>query len=407
MFTRLALFGLWLAAVAFIGGAKLFSFSSVGDALLALSPLAFVAGTPQTVKAWSKALMVATVQKTFYSRFSGTGSDMPFQVMTDLSKGPGDQIKFDLLQQMSGFGTNGNTAIIDALPGASTQEQNMTFRQETVEVEQKRLAHAWYRMSQQRTVHDLLKAAMMNLSDRFSVIFDRHAAAHLVGLTAAGLNAADTEGIAAANDIDAMGDPVEAHDAAHIYATNIASAFGVVEHLNPARWKAETITDPAPIVPIRTGGNEHYVMFIRPEQAASLQGDADWITAQSNAQVRGDSNPMFTGALGMWNGIVLHSWQYLPYGTAGSATVRYGVLCGRQALAVAFGNAFDVLDQEKYGKDFVFAFVPRELTDYGNIKGMSAGCVFGMRRIMYEQIAGGGTMRTFGCIRVDSTDAAV
>lgn len=407
MMKRLLAVGLWLAALAVYGSTELFSWLTVGDVILAATPFAIATGDPQAVKIWSKALLVATIQKTFYGRFSGTGPDMPFQILTDLSKGSGDQIKFDLLQQMSGFGINGNAAMINALPGSSTNESNMVFRQETIEIEQKRLAHAWYRMSSQRTVHDLLKAAMSNLSDRWAVIIDRYAATHLVGLTAAGLNAADTEGQATANDIAAHTSAVEAHDANHIFATNLAQPFQTDLHLNPARWKAETITDPAPLQPIRMGGNEHYVMFIRPEQANSLQQDPDWINAQANAGVRGEGNPLFTGALGTWNGLVIHVWNYLPFGTAGSATVRYAVLCGRQALAVAFGNAFDVLDQQKYGKDFVFAFVPREITDYGNIKGMSAGCVFGMRRTMFEQIAGGGTMRTYGAIRVDSTDAAV
>lgn len=399
MFKLLA-FGLWLLTALCLGGAELFSFESLGNAVLALTPFGIAYGSAQEVKLWSKALMVATIQKTFYSKFSGTGDSMPFQILTDLSKGSGDEVKFDLLAQMGGFGTNGNEAMINAVAGGVTNESNLVFHQETVRIEQKRLAHAWYRMSSQRTVHDLLKSAMSNLSDRWAVIIDRYAAAHLVGLTAAGLNAADTEGVATANDIGTHTDAVEVHDAGHIYATSIESNFQTDLHLNPARWKTETITDPAPILPVRVGGNEFYPMFIRPEQAKKLQEDPDWLASQQQAGVRGENNPLFTGALGSWNGLVLHVWNYLPYGTAGDATVRYAVVCGRQSLAFAFGNAFDTLDQEKYGKDFVFAFVPREQTDYGNIKGMSAGCIFGARRTMFNA-------KTYGCIRVDSTDPAI
>jgi N4-gp56 family major capsid protein len=369
------------------------------------TPFNVATGDAQAVKIFSKLMMVAAIQKTMYSKFAGPGPDNAFQILTDLTKGPGDQIKFDLLEQMTGYGINGNTAMISAVAGSSTNESNLIFRQETVEVEQKRLAHAWYRMAQQRSLHDMMKASMGNLSDRWAVIIDRWAACHLVGLAAAGLHANDTDGVAAATDIanhatTSGGAGIEAHDANHIYAVNQAALFQTVEHLNPMRWKAETMTIPNVIQPLRADGNDAYVVFIRPEQAASLQGDAEWVAAQSNAGLRGSENPLFSGMFGFWNGMAIKIWQYLPYGITAGATVRHAILVGKQAVAVAFGNAFDSLDQEKYGKDFVFAFVPREQSDYGNIKGVSAGAVFGMQRIMFNGA-------THGCIRATSTDPVI
>ncbi|HUT76408.1 MAG TPA: DUF4043 family protein [Polyangia bacterium] len=363
------------------------------------TPFNVATGDPQAVKIWSKALQIAAIQKTFYSKFAGTSSNMPFQVYTDLSKGSGDRIYYDILAQMTGYGVNKNVALIDAVAGISTQESNVSFAQDSIMVEQKRLAHAWFRMASQRTHHDLLKAAMTNLSDRWATIMDRHAAAHLVGM----LTELDTNGQAAVTDIGLHTEAVRVHDANHIENVGVTAAF-TTAHLNRARWKAETMTIPNTIKPINVDGNTTMVALIRPEQAVSLQADSNWITAQSNAGDRGATNPLFSGMLGSWNGIAVHVWQYLPYATTAAPLRRFGILLGQQALAVAFGNAFDTLDQEKYGKDFVFAFVPREQTDYGQIKGMSAGCVFGMRRTMFNT---DGTNRTAGMIRMDSVDAAI
>ena len=370
------------------------------------TPLEVLYTSPQAVKRWSKALMVATMQKTQYGKFSSSDGDKPFQILTDLTKGAGDQIKFDLLSQMANtyFGINGNTAMINAVAGSSTNEQNLVFYQETVEIEQKRMAHSWYRMNQQRSLHDFMKAAMRNLSDQWAQTIDRWAAVHLVGLSV--LNAADTAGTACVADIAAHqataggGTAIEAHDPGHIMAGSSGVSFDPFLHLSAARWKAESLTTPSPLARINVDGHETFVMFIRPEQAASLTANSDWIAAQQGAGVRGMDNPIFSGALGTWGGIVVHVWHYLPYGSGASALQRYAVLCGKQALAVAFGNALDVIDQEKYGKDFVFAFVPRDQSDYGNIKGVSAGAIFGMRRTMFASA-------TYGCLRVDSTDPNV
>jgi N4-gp56 family major capsid protein len=376
------------------------------------TPFAVTSASAQSVKRWSDMLYMQTLFKTFYSKFSATDGSMPFHIQNDLTKGPGDTLKFDLLAQMNSYGVSGNTSMIDALAGISTQEQALVFSQEEVEIEQKRIAHAWFRMSQQRSVHDLRKAAMRNLSDMWAVVLDRYIAVQLVGLTAAGLHANDTAGVAAATNyathttnMAAGNQGVEAHDANHILAGGAAASFQTDAHLNPARWRAETVAAPNPIQRLNVDGNEAYVMFIRPEQANSLQSlDTDWLASQQNAGVRGQENPLFQGAFGSWNGIIIHVWNYLPFGSAGTATLRYGVLCGKQAVAVGFGNAFDVLDQEKYGKDFVFAFVPRDQSDYGNIKGMSAGCVFNTRRVMFNTDA---TSRSYGCLQVQSLDANV
>jgi N4-gp56 family major capsid protein len=370
------------------------------------SPFAIATGDPQAVKIWSKLLMVAALQKTYYSKFSSTGTNMPVQVLQDLSRGPGDQIKYDLLSQMSGYGVSKNTQLIGDFPGGLSAggEQNLVYFQDSINIEQKRLAHSWMRMSSQRTVHDLRKDASSNLTDRWAFIMDRYMFGHLIGITAnIGGNAnspADDQALLTDINTTHGANPAVVQDAAHIYSAGAATAF-TLDHISFSRWKAETVVDPAPIQKMTIDGQECFVMFIRPEQANNLQQDPDWLTANANGAVRGTQNPMFTGSIGMWNNVVIHVSTYMPKGSVTNALDNFGVLCGKQAATVAFGNAFDTLDQEKYGKEFIFSWVERDVTDYGMAKGVSAGAIFGIKRAVFN------TNKSMGCIRVDSRDAAV
>lgn len=96
--------------------------------------------------------------------------------------------------------------------------------------------------------------------------------------------------------------------------------------------------------PLKSGGKEYYVAFVRPEALAQLKKDADFQNALVNAQVRGDSNPIFTGANVTVDGMILHEHRLVP-NTKGSGATQWGaganvdgavmLVCGAQALGMA------------------------------------------------------------------------
>lgn len=120
------------------------------------------------------------------------------------------------------------------------------------------------------------------------------------------------------------------------------------------RRKAQ-MADPK-IRPIRVGGNDHYVMFLHPYQVKALKATSDWPDIQKNAGLRGQTNPIFTGALGMWDGVVLHEWERLAWrlGAGGATATEYfndssypapntrrvarALFCGAQAVCQAYGR---------------------------------------------------------------------
>ncbi len=352
----------------------------------------FSTSAEQTVKLWSKLLMYQVLKKTWFGRFAGTGPDNIIQIISDLRKGAGDDVKFDVLAQETGYGVSKNTALTD---GAG--ETALSYQQDSVSIEQKRLAKAWNRMSQQRTLHQLRMDAMRNLSDAWARIMDQYMFAHLCGT--AGTNSA------LATDIDTThgANALVAIDSVHLvdYASTPNTATFATTHIDELRWKAETLD--TPLQKIRVDGREVYVMFIHPAQAKALQADTNFRNAMQNAAPRDlKDNPIFSGALGMWNDVVIHASNYLP---VSANLTKHAVLCGKQAGVVAYGNSMDSLDQERYGSDFVFQWVERTETDYNNIKGISAGAIFGIKRVDFALASTTPLTRAFGVIRLDTTDA--
>ena len=137
------------------------------------------------------------------------------------------------------------------------------------------------------------------------------------------------------------------------------------------------------IRPIRQGGDEFYVMFLHPQQVQDLRREATagtitWYDTQK-ARVQGGemNNGIFTGALGTYNGVVLHESTRVPNGASGSATeakVKRAIFCGAQAACAAFGRGYATGRMDW----------TEEVFDYGNSLGVSAGLIGGMKKTQYN-----------------------
>lgn len=55
----------------------------------------------------------------------------------------------------------------------------------------------------------------------------------------------------------------------------------------------------------------YYVMWIGSDAESDLKNDPNWVNAQKEAKERGANNPLFTGSLGFWDGVLM-----LPFKTA-------------------------------------------------------------------------------------------
>jgi N4-gp56 family major capsid protein len=129
-------------------------------------------------------------------------------------------------------------------------------------------------------------------------------------------------------------------------------------------------------------GKNHYVIILHPYQATDLRKDSVWTQAQREANVRGEKNPIFSGALGIYNDCIIHEHEdiYAWNGGANSIPVCRAVLLGQQAGAIAYGASVNWVE-----KSF----------DYGNKWGISVGRIFGVIKPMFNA-------KDYGVIAIDT-----
>ena len=137
--------------------------------------------------------------------------------------------------------------------------------------------------------------------------------------------------------------------------------------------------------PIKIDGVNHYVLFIHPWQAFDLKNNATYAQAQREAAARGEKNPIFTGALGVWDNVIVHEHEYVPFldisvaghnfnasgaGTDFSADCFRALLCGAQAAIFANTSKSFMMRE----RDF----------DYGNKVGHSTGIMGGVQKLTFN-----------------------
>jgi len=329
----------------------------------------------QTVKIWSTLTMREALKNALFKKFLGTSKRSIIQRLTELEKSAGDNVKYDLLMQMTGAGVSGNTKLRDA-------EEALVYYQDTVTIDQLRNGHAFQRMTQQRTLHDLRKDAQENLSDWWAAKLDQYMMDYLCGNTSR--THGQTAVVPDADHYIVCGDVTNTGTIATDEASLGTNDQIDLMDLDYAKEAAKTIT---PMIrPTIIEGDEYYVAVLHEYSLTDIRVVANssatikWNEIQQYANVRGLKNPIFSGANGVYNGVIIFS-SSRNYNPTGS--VRRNLFLGAQAGVFAVGNAYDKMDQKKLGNDNMMSWY-EESDDYGNEKGIAAGMVFGMKTCRFN-----------------------
>ena len=336
--------------------------------------------------------------------FMGEGPNNVIQVSRELERSKGDQQTFGLVARLSGNGITGD----DELEG---NEESMNSYSEVVAIDQIRNAvRLTGKLDNQKVVYDQILKAKENLRVWMKEFIARQIFLKLGGVTNTSL--VDTNGIVVgtratwSNTPDYIPDATEAAGSGSRYlcvdsgGTDALTANTDAMTLDMVT-KAATLAKLAnpKIQPISSGGDDFYVMYLHPLSARDIRLSSDWKTAVENAQIRGDKNPVFRGALGYWSNVLLLENEYVPWldisaagnsfrgvaaGTDCTADCARNLLCGRQAVLMAQASSKDALVVETF--------------DYKNKDGVATNFIGGLQKAMFNSLE-------FGVIAVDAAAA--
>lgn len=238
----------------------------------------------------------------------------------------------------------------DGVQGDGTLEGNeeaLSFYSDSILINQLRHAvRSSGKMSEQRVPYDIREEARQALSDWLADRIDTSLMNQLGGNT----NVTDTK-------FTGNNAAVAADSNHYLYATastgeaslSASSVFSLTL-LDRAVVQAKTISPQ--IRPLKIGGEDKYVCFIHPYQHYQLRANTN--TAQymdiQKAAIQGgqiSKNPIYTGAIAEYNGVVMHESTRVPWGSSsatngiGVANVGRAIFCGAQSAVVAVGKDTD------------------------------------------------------------------
>lgn len=327
---------------------------------------------PLAVKLWSEKLYREALKETYISKFIGNGSSSLIQLLTDTQKGSGDKITYGLRMQLSGAGVSGDSTL-------EGNEEALSFYNDSVVIDQVRNAvRSSGRMSEQRVPYNMREEAMMALKDWLADMYDTSFFNQITG------NTGETDTKKTGNQATAAPTTLIVGGGHSTEASLSATTTHAVTLRDLDICVARAKTASPVFKPIRMKGEDYFVAFIHPYQTYQLRGQTNsgqWADIQKAAIQGGNitGNPIFTGALGVYNGVILHESTRIPVitGTPNSgaaANFRRGVFCGAQTAAIAFGQNNGPNRATWAEKHF----------DYDNQLGVAGGTIWGLKKSKFN-----------------------
>lgn len=128
------------------------------------------------------------------------------------------------------------------------------------------------------------------------------------------------------------------------------------------------------IVGRQVQGERYFECVMAPDQAFDVQErDASWAQAQREAQMRGNSNPIFKRALGAWRQTMLRKHKRVSLATTWGSGSN---LNGATALFMGVGAAGIAYAKRKIWNEKTF--------DYGNKVGFCIGSIYGVTKAVFN-----------------------
>jgi len=390
-------------------------------------------GDAKSVKRYSAFLAVDVGRESYFNRkFMGVGieAQTPLQTLPSLENDAGDQISYDLVMQLKMQPIEGDNIL-------AGKEEDLKFYTDSVYIDQMRGGvNTGGRMTRKRTIHDLRKIARVRSSEWWARVFDELIFQYLSGTRGINVDyifpisytgfannsfvdpitAGDTDHYLFAARSDTGAIPTSRADANWVAQGTTGNNIFTLSLIERAVARARTMgggtTGVPAIEPIMLDGEEHYVIVMHPYQEYQLRTNTNtgqWLDIQkAAAAAEARNNPIFKGALGLYNNCVLQTHRSVVrpnnagtgtgYGASSNIGVARALFMGRQAGVVAFGSA---------GNGLRFDW-QEDQEDRGNQVIISTSSIFGVKKTSFTTdgttLAGTQSKisRDFGVIALDT-----
>lgn len=359
----------------------------------------YATGDALAAKLWARDLSYEVRKGLEIAPLIGKGPNSIIQEKTEL-KAKGDQVTVGLRTRLTGSGKTENQAL------EGSEEPLSTFS-DAVKINE--LNHAVRvkgedSIDQQRVLFNMREEAKAGLADwyaeRLSLMFFAQASGYTgtsmtyrgtsttMSTVYLGLNTVTAP--STARKIFAVGTTDQAVEADSTKVFNLNLIDKAVEAAKTANPK---------IRPVKVDGDDMYVCYLHPYQVYDLRtnaSDGQWMDFTKAAYMgRGKDNPIFTGAIGMYNGVVLRENEDVVPGVhstslAEQTHVRRALLLGAQS--VLFGQS------SQYSKNSPYKWVEKTF-DYDREIGVSAQGLIGMKKTIFNST-------DFGVITISTYAAA-
>lgn len=339
-----------------------------------MSGTSFGTNAAQTVKVWSPFTLVEAIMETSFQEYISRDGTNIIKLHDDLKRGAGDRVRVSFIQRVTNRGVNSSEIL-------SGQEAPLNAYSDDILLDT--LANAVLDsnvMNRQRLPFDLnaeSKTALKRwLADRLDTCFFNQ----LCGNTdQADLLYTGNNATTAPTRLIFPG-TLTAETGLTASTTNSLSLAMIDQAVAAANAPQSNLS---PLTPLKIGKEDHFVLTMHEYDFVQLKTSKSasaisWFDVNTAALAGGliDKNPILTGALGVYNRVILKKSGRISNicntpSTGTKADYRRPVLAGANAINLVIGR-----DENA---DLEVNFV-EQLDDYGRRKGVSLELGFGMKK---------------------------
>jgi len=271
---------------------------------------------------WNSRMVSLAKKKSVWMDFiGGNGSGSPVVDYGDVEGKPGDVIHLPTTAFFTGNPITSDTADVEG------QEQKITPDELQITLKMRRFATGWTDVSEDYSIINLSSEAMGKLAYQLADNMDEDM--FIVATASHTYNLYGGTSISADSDL------------ASTDVFNVAACRKIFTKLNFNR-----------ALPLgNINGNAMYMAFVHPYSVGDMQADSNYTNIAQYAEVRGASNPVFSGKLPVVNGVMIASSHNAPYSNSNTtasttydedgvglstAYVTHVFACGAEAMAIAY-----------------------------------------------------------------------